>query len=42
MSAVYVSAHPLVKHKLALLRCRDTDAKAFRALVREITQLLFY
>ncbi len=39
---VYVSEHPLVQHKLALLRDRDTDPKTFRLLVREITQLLFY
>jgi uracil phosphoribosyltransferase len=39
---VFVSEHPLVQHKLALLRDRDTDPKTFRLLVREITQLLFY
>lgn len=39
---VYVSRHPLVQHKLALLRSRLTEPKKFRELVREIAQLLFY
>lgn len=42
MSKVHVSRHPLVLHKLAFLRHRDTEAKIFRELVREISQLLFY
>lgn len=39
---VYVSRHPLVQHKLALLRSELTEPKKFRELVREIAQLLFY
>lgn len=39
---VHVSTHPLVQHKLALLRNRLTEPKKFRELVREIAQLLFY
>lgn len=39
---VYVSQHPLVLHKLALLRSQITEPKKFRELVREIAQLLFY
>jgi uracil phosphoribosyltransferase len=39
---VHVSRHPLVLHKLTLLRDRQTDSKTFRLLVRELTQLLFY
>lgn len=39
---VRVSRHPLVQHKLALLRSRLTEPKKFRELVREIAQLLFY
>ena len=43
MSAmVHVSQHPLVRHKLALLRSELTEPKKFRELVREIAQLLFY
>ncbi|NTU83734.1 MAG: uracil phosphoribosyltransferase [Chloroflexales bacterium] len=39
---VHVSRHPLVLHKLALLRSNLTEPKKFRELVREIAQLLFY
>jgi uracil phosphoribosyltransferase len=43
MSAtVHLSAHPLVGHKLARLRHRDTEPKLFRELVAEIARLLFY
>lgn len=42
MEHVYVSKHPLVQHKLALLRSVVTEPKKFRELVREIAQLLFY
>jgi uracil phosphoribosyltransferase len=42
MAAVTVSQHPLVLHKLALLRDRATEPGTFRALVRELTHLLFY
>ena len=37
-----VSRHPLVAHKLALLRDRSTEPKEFRELVRELTWLLGY
>jgi uracil phosphoribosyltransferase len=39
---VHVSRHPLVLHKLALLRDRATEPKMFRHLVGELAQLLFY
>jgi len=42
MAKVTVSDHPLVKHKLTLLRKTDTDPKQFRELIREITLLLAY
>ncbi|EFO81386.1 uracil phosphoribosyltransferase [Oscillochloris trichoides DG-6] len=42
MEEVHVSTHPLVLHKLALLRNELTEPKKFRELVREIAQLLFY
>ncbi len=42
MDHVHVSTHPLVLHKLALLRNEMTEPKKFRELVREIAQLLFY
>lgn len=39
---VYESQHPLVKHKLTLLRHTSTEPKKFRQLVRELTLLLTY
>jgi uracil phosphoribosyltransferase len=39
---IHVSTHPLVKHKVAHLRDHRTDPKAFRELVGELAQLLFY
>jgi uracil phosphoribosyltransferase len=39
---VHVSQHPLVRHKLALLRRKETEQILFRQLVRELSQLLFY
>ena len=41
-STVHVSTHPLVAHKLSLLRDRATDPKTFRELVRELSWLLGY
>jgi uracil phosphoribosyltransferase len=38
----YVSRHPLLLHRLALLRDRDTAPRAFRQLVREMAQMLFF
>jgi uracil phosphoribosyltransferase len=34
--------HPLVQHKLSLLRARDTPTSAFRQLMREVGLLLGY
>lgn len=42
MNNVYPSSHPLVAHKLALLRSLDTEPKKFRELVRELGGLLAY
>ncbi len=42
MANVYPSPHPLVAHKLALLRGVDTEPKKFRELVREIAALMAY
>ena len=41
-AAVTVSRHPVVQHKLARLRDRGTEPPQFRALVHNLTQLLFY
>lgn len=42
MSQVFVSPHPLVQHKLTLLRRTVTEPKKFRELVRELAQFLLY
>ncbi len=42
MPEVHISTHPLVRHKLALLRHKETDSKKFRELVKEIAILLAY
>jgi uracil phosphoribosyltransferase len=42
MENLYVSSHPLVQHKLALMREVSTEPKKFREVVREITGLLLY
>jgi uracil phosphoribosyltransferase len=39
---VYESQHPLVKHKLTLMRDARTKPKKFRELIREVTLLLSY
>ncbi|MBN1992290.1 MAG: uracil phosphoribosyltransferase [Anaerolineae bacterium] len=42
MKNVYESSHPLVKHKLTILRDKTTEPRKFRELVREISMLLAY
>jgi len=42
MAIVHESHHPLVRHKVTLLRNKDTEPKKFRELVREIAILLAY
>lgn len=38
----HISSHPLVAHKLAILRDRETEPKKFRALIKELASLLTY
>lgn len=42
MENVHVSNHPLIAHKLAILRDVSTEPQKFRELVREIAGLLTY
>jgi uracil phosphoribosyltransferase len=42
MAEVHVSQHPLVQHKLTILRDKKTEPKKFRELIREIAILLAY
>jgi len=42
MENVFLSEHPLVKHKMTKLRDLNTQPKKFRELIKEITGLLTY
>lgn len=42
MSTLTVVDHPLIQHKLAILRRSDTSKKTFRHLVDEVSMLLAY
>ena len=42
MEGVTIVSHPLVQHKLTLLRSKDTSTKSFRELLKEIGMLLCY
>src|SRR3954463_15251684 len=41
-SSVHVVVHPLVQHKLSLMREKDRSTKGFRELLNEIGMLLGY
>ena len=42
MSTVTVFDHPLIQHKLSILRNKDTGVKEFRELISEISGLMCY
>ena len=42
MGTVHVLDHPLILHKLAILRSKNTSVKEFRELVSEISGLMCY
>lgn len=42
MSKVYVMEHPLVQHKVTMLRDKNTTTKDFRELAEEISLLMAY
>ncbi|MBE6641237.1 MAG: uracil phosphoribosyltransferase [Ruminococcaceae bacterium] len=42
MSKVYLIDHPLIKHKLSIMRNKYTGSKDFRTLLDEITLLMGY
>ncbi|MBE6878596.1 MAG: uracil phosphoribosyltransferase [Ruminococcaceae bacterium] len=42
MSKVLVLDHPLVKHKVAIMRNKDTGTKEFKAVAKEIAMLMCY
>ena len=41
-SSVTVMDHPLIQHKLSILRDKDTTVRDFRALCTEVTMLMAY
>ncbi len=42
MAKVFIMDHPLIQHKLSILRDKKTGSKEFRALVSEIATLICY
>ena len=42
MSNVFVMDHPLIQHKIGILRRKETGPKEFRELVSEIAMLMSY
>lgn len=42
MSNVHVIKHPLVQHKLTLMRQKDTSTNSFRRLLNELSMLMAY
>ncbi|MBQ9103531.1 MAG: uracil phosphoribosyltransferase [Clostridia bacterium] len=39
---VTVLDHPLIRHKLAIIRSKDTDTKQFREIIKELAMLMAY
>ncbi|MBV7338905.1 uracil phosphoribosyltransferase [Chloroflexi bacterium TSY] len=39
---IFPSSHPLIEHKLALLRRQSTDPRKFRELISELSMMLCY
>lgn len=42
MSSLHILDHPLIQHKLTLMRNKDTGSKEFRELLEEISMLMAY
>ena len=42
MGKVYIFDHPLIQHKLSIMRDKNTGAKEFRELLEEISMLMVY
>jgi uracil phosphoribosyltransferase len=42
MQNLTIVDHPLVQHKLTIMRCKETSTASFRRLLREIAHLLCY
>ena len=42
MGKLYVFDHPLIQHKLSIMRKKETGSKEFRELLNEIGMLMAY
>ncbi|MDB5930194.1 MAG: uracil phosphoribosyltransferase, partial [Polaromonas sp.] len=42
MSNVHLISHPLVQHKLTLMRRKDASTNTFRTLLNELSSLMAY
>ena len=42
MSNIYIMEHPLIQHKIGIMRDKNTSTKEFRALVSEVAMLIYY
>lgn len=42
MSTLHLISHPLVQHKLTLMRCKDASTNSFRRLLDELSTLMAY
>ena len=42
MEKVYIMEHPLIQHKLSIMRDKNTGSKDFRELLKEIAMLMAY
>lgn len=41
-SKVHILDHPLIRHKVAIIRNKETDTKQFREIIKEIAMLMAY
>ena len=42
MSTLHIIDHPLITHKLSIMRDKETGSKDFRQLLNEISMLMGY
>ncbi|MDO5138661.1 MAG: uracil phosphoribosyltransferase, partial [Oscillospiraceae bacterium] len=42
MAKIMVFDHPLIQHKVAMMRDKNTTSKEFRDLAREVAMLMAY
>ncbi|MBO6065077.1 MAG: uracil phosphoribosyltransferase, partial [Lachnospiraceae bacterium] len=42
MGKVVIMDHPLLQHKIGIMRMKETSTKDFRDLVNEVAMLIYY